>query len=321
MQHTKVLVFFAVLAGVFPASAQDPSAERPTVVTPELGPNLPAQPIGPGDLLSLQVYDSPEIPHTLRVSEDGTIRLPMLKHTIKVEGLLPKDIEVLVAEALQREKYLVDPYVTVGIMEYHSRPIVVSGAVKTPITFQAIGPITLIDAIGRAGGLIADQAGPEILVTKPNGDTGTQSIQRIPAKALFSGSEPGLNLKLTGGEEVRVPDVGRIIVAGSVNKPGPYPVLDGVSNTVITAIAQAQGTLQYFSHTAYLYRTDDKGVPHEIKIDLGDILYHKKPDITLQAKDVLFVPDSSGRRITQQVVTALTGASTGAVVALTYALR
>jgi polysaccharide export outer membrane protein len=165
---------------------------------------------------------------------------------------------------------------------------------------------------------VPDQAGPEIIVTRPNGDTNTQSIQRVPVKPLIAGSDPELNLKLTGGEEIRVPDVGKIIVAGSVTKPGPYPVLDGAANTVTTAIAQAQGTVQYFSHTAYIYRPDDKGAMHEITVDLGGILKRKVPDVTLQARDILYVPDSTGRRMTQTAVTALTGVSTSAAMSMIY---
>jgi polysaccharide export outer membrane protein len=321
MRHSTTLVLsLAVLCAVFPAGAQQQDTARPPSAV-DLGANLPAQPIGPDDLIALQVYDAPEFTRSVRVSSDGSIRLPMLKNTIRVQGLLPKDIESLIAEALQREKIFVDPFVSVSVLEYHSRPISVSGAVRTPVVFQAIGSVTLVDALGKAGGLVPDQAGSEILVTKPNGDTGTQSIQRIPVKALMSGSEPALNLKLTGGEEIRVPDVGKYIVAGSVTHPGPYPVLDGQANTVITAIAQAQGTIQYFSHTAYLYRPDDKGAIHELTVPLGDILTRKKPDITLQAKDVLYIPDSSARRITDKLVTTLTTVSGSAALALIYVLR
>jgi polysaccharide export outer membrane protein len=245
----------------------------------------------------------------------------MLKMPVRVQGLMPNEIEVLVQEALVREKLFVDPYVVVNIVEYHSRPISVSGAVKTPIIFQAIGSVSLLDAIARAGGLVPDQAGAEIIVTKPNGDTGAQSIQRIPVKALLAALDPNLNLKLTGGEEIRVPDVGKFIVAGSVNTPGPYPILDGNQNTVVTAIAQAKGTIQYYSHSAFIYRPDDKGTLHEIPVDLGGILQRKKPDITLYAHDILYVPDSSGRRITQTTINALTGVGAGATSALIYVMR
>jgi polysaccharide export outer membrane protein len=317
MQYRKT--FIALFAIALPLTAQDLHQTVPVPVQ-DLNPssNLPLQRVGPEDLLGLQVYDAPELTRTVRVSAEGTIRLPMLKSPIRVQGLLPNEIEGLVAEALQREKLFVDPFVTVNVVEYHSRPISVTGAVKTPTIFQAIGNVTLLDALARAGGLVPDQAGAEIIVTKPNGDTSTPSIQRIPVKPLIAGSDPELNLNLSGGEEIRVPDVGKIIVAGSVTKPGPYPVLDGAANTVTTAIAQAQGTVQFFSHTAFIYRPDEKGAMHEIAVDLGGILKRKVPDVTLQARDILYVPDSSGRRMTQTAVTALTGVSTSAAMSMIY---
>jgi polysaccharide export outer membrane protein len=325
MQYTKIsTVLFVALAIALPLAAQDLAVHQIVASPPvDLSPNsnLPLQKVGPEDLLGLQVYDAPEFTRTVRVSTEGTIRLPMLRSTIRVQGLMPNEIEVLVAEALQREQLFVDPFVVVNVMEYHSRPISVMGAVHTPTIFQAIGSVTLLDALARAGGLVQLQAGPEIIVTKPNGDSNTQSIQRIPVKALLAGSDPELNLKLTGGEQIRVPDVGTVVVAGSVTKPGPYPILDGAANNVTTAIAQAGGTIQYFSHTAYIYRPDDKGAMHEITVDLGKILARKKPDITLQAKDVLYVPDSSGRRITQEAITALTATGQGATMAMIYVLR
>jgi polysaccharide export outer membrane protein len=320
LRRTAVLALSTFSFLCLPLAAQDLTrATVPTAVA-DMNPssNLPLQRVGPEDLLGLQVYDAPEFTRTVRISAEGTIRLPMLKEPIRVQGLMPNEIEVLVQEALEREKLFVDPYVVVNIVEYHSRPISVSGAVRSPTIFQAIGSVSLLDAIARAGGLVPDQAGAEIIITKPNGDTGTESIQRIPVKALLAALDPTLNLKLTGGEQIRVPDVGKLIVFGSVNVPGPYPILDGNQNTVMTAIAQAKGTIQYYSHNAFIYRPDDKGTMHEIPVDLGGILKRKKPDITLYAHDILYVPDSSGRRITQNTINSLTGVGASASTALIY---
>ena len=82
---------------------------------------------------------------------------------------------------------VVDPFVTVAVVEYASRPINVTGAVHKPLTFQAVGPVTLLDAIARAEGLNTD-AGPEILVSRPGPDPTEEAgriVQRIPAKALM----------------------------------------------------------------------------------------------------------------------------------------
>lgn len=322
MSCTKTLLSIsAVLVAALTAAAQQTQIVPQAVADLSPSSNLVQQKVGPEDLIGLQVYDAPEFTRTVRVSADGTIRMAGLAEPIRVQGLMPDDISVLVKEALVRAQLYVDPFVTTTVMEYHSRPISVSGAVRTPTIFQAIGDVTLTDAIARAGGVVPDQAGPEIIVTKPNGDTGTQSIQRIPYKALMSGAQPELNLRLVGGEKISIPDVDKFVVAGSVVRPGPYPVLDGNANTVMTAIAQAGGTIQYYRHVVYIYRPDQTGARHEIEVDLGKIQSRKLPDVTLQARDILYVPDSSGRRIAQNMLNSLTGVSTAAVSASIYVLR
>jgi polysaccharide export outer membrane protein len=320
MQGKILIAMSAVMGAALALSAQQTIPQQGLDLNPSS--NLPSQRVGPEDLLALQVYDAPELTRTVRVSAEGTIRLPMLKEPVRVQGLFPNEIEVLLAQALERDKVYIEPFVTVNVAEYHSRPISVTGAVKAPVIFQAIGTVRLLDALARAGGITPETAGSEIIVTRPNGDAGPPSIQRVLIKALVSGSDPELNIKLMGGEEVRVPDIGKIIVSGNVGKPGVYPVLDpSDTNTVRTAIAQAQGLAQFYSHTAYIYRTDDKGSTHEIVVDLAKILQRKSPDVVLQARDLLYVPDSSGRRITQTTIQAITGLSSSAATALIYTTR
>jgi len=305
MRLTFITGLFLALFAALTCAAQELRPAVPQVESVSTQA-LPIQKVGVQDLLSLQVYDAPEFTRSVRVSDDGTIRLPMLKETIRVQGLYPNDIETLVAEALKREKIFVDPFVTVNVQEYHSRPITVNGAVRTPTIFQAIGVVTLLDALARAGGL-ADNSGGEIVVSRPNGDTGEQSVQRIPAKALMAGTDPALNLKLTGGEEIRVPEIGKVVVWGNVTKSGVYPVMDGGVSSVTTAIAMAEGLAAYAAKEAFIYRPDDQGVKHEIRVDLWNILKRKAPDVTLQARDVLYVPDSTGRRLTAQTLDRVAG--------------
>src|SRR5262245_37475323 len=182
---------------------------------PENTANLPAQPIGARDLIMVQVYDSPELSRSIRVGADGWIRLPMLKQKVKAEGLMPHELETAVAKALDDEQLIVDPMVIVTVAEYASRPVSVAGSVRTPLTFQASSPVTLLEAIARAGGL-TNEAGPEILISRPqpDGADGPPAIQRIPVKALIDAADPGANIQLTGGEELRVPEAGKIFVVG-----------------------------------------------------------------------------------------------------------
>src|SRR6266478_4320527 len=95
-----ILVAFIMLAAAALISAQ--TAERPTV-SPELGANLPAQPLGPNDLIGVFVYGAPELSRTIRIGSDGLIRMPMLKRRIRAEGLNPGELEAAITDALDDE--------------------------------------------------------------------------------------------------------------------------------------------------------------------------------------------------------------------------
>ena len=266
---------------------------------PEASANLPAQKIGPRDLIAIQVYNSPELSRTVRVGADGLVRLPMVKQRIKAEDLMPNELEVLVAKALEDEGLVVEPFVTVTVAEYSSRPISVAGAVKSPLTFQANSPVTLLEAITRAGGLTVE-AGPEILVSKsqPGPDGAPASlIQRIQVSALIDSADPDANLKLTGGEEVRVPEAGKVFIVGNVKKPGAFVVKDGGETTVLKMLAMAEGLTPFSAKRAFIYRRDASGSKNEIPIELGKIMDRKSPDATLLPSDVLYIPDNRGRRL------------------------
>jgi polysaccharide export outer membrane protein len=283
---------------------------RLPVTNVEVGTNnLPAQRIGADDLIALQVYDSPEFTRTIRVGPDGEIRLPLLKQRIKAAGLMPNELEVKIAEALKQEQLIIDPFVTVVMVEYHSRPISVAGAVKKPLTFQAVGGVTLLDAITRAEGLSSD-AGGEILISRPvnDGDKRSTLVQRIPVKGLIDAADPELNVKLVGGEEIRVPEVGKVFVAGNVKKPGAFLVMDASDTSVMKVIAMAGGLEAFASKQAFIYRPDDRSnTKNEIPIELKQIMDRKAPDVPLQARDILYIPDNSGRRMTVNVLERLAG--------------
>jgi polysaccharide export outer membrane protein len=276
--------------------------------------NLPQQTIGANDLIAVSVYDAPELTRTIRVESDGVISLPLLKSPVQAEGLLPKTLETVIADALKADEILVDPIVKVTIVEYYSRPISIAGAVRKPITFQAVGKVTLLEAIAKAEGLSAD-AGLEILVSQPD-----QLVRRVPVKALIDAADPETNIQLHGGEEIRVPEAGKIYVVGNVKKPGAFPVRDSADTSVLKVLALAEGLMPYAFRQAYIYRRDPDSVSKkEIPIELDKIMKRKSPDVPLEANDILYIPDNTGKRATMTALEKffLTGSALGA--ALVYA--
>jgi len=296
-----VLAFLGALLGIIPAAAQFVTPSAPA----ENGPNLPAQPIGPNDLLEISVYGAPEFSRSVRVSDTGFIRLPMLHDKISVLGLMPAELEENLAGALEKAEILVDPAVSVSIAEYHSHPISVVGAVKAPLTFQAVGRTSLVEALTRAQGL-SDDAGSEILITRPVKNGGLPLVQRVPVTALIDGADPDLNLMLEGGEEVRVPTVGKVYVVGNVKQPGGFRMDGTGSMTVLKALALSAGLTPYSTKVAYLYHRVD-GAPQEIPIELQKIMDRKSPDVTLTANDILYIPDNRTKRATLSAVERAVG--------------
>jgi polysaccharide biosynthesis/export protein len=266
-------------------------------------PSLPEQKVGPGDLISLAVANCPELTRNFRVSHDGTLALPFLKERIGAAGKDPSEIESEISDALTKEQILVNPVVSAAVVEYRSVPVSVMGAVKKPITFQAVGPVTLLDALTRAEGLSTD-AGAEILISRAHGTL----VQRIPVRGLIDDADPNLNIRLYGGEEIRVPAAGRIYVVGNVKKSGAYPIQDGNDTTVLKAIALSEGLLPYAGKQAYIYRREaGKNDRNEIPIELAKIMDHKGADVRLEANDILYIPDSKGRKITAQTLERIAG--------------
>ncbi len=202
---------------------------------------------------------------------------------------------------------MVDPIVNVSIVEYRSRPVSVTGAVKQPLTFQAFGTVTLLDAIARAEGL-TDDAGPDILVTR-TAEPGL--TRRIPIKALLSNTDPALNVTLQGDEEVRVPDAGKVYIVGNIKKPGAFKLQQAGETSVLRMLALSEGLQSYSSDIAYIYRRDAAGNREEIPVELRKITQRKISDVSLKAEDVFYIPDNKGKRLTMTALDRI--ASFGAV--------
>lgn len=303
MKQFLFLLAFAVLARS--QAIQGNPAAPPA--SPEI--NLPAQKVGPNDLLAISVQDCPELSHNFRVGADGALALPLLKQPIPAAGKLPEQIEAEISQALINGDLLIQPVVSVSVVEYRSVPVSVMGAVRHPLTFQAVGKVTLLDALARAEGLTPD-AGAEILLSGSD----PAEVRRIPVKGLIDSADPALNIRLHGGEEIRVPEAGRVYVLGNVKKSGAFAIADSSETTVLKAIALSEGLLPYTAKEAFIYRAAaGKSGRDEITVRLREIIDRKAPDVMLQPNDILYVPDSKGRRMTAETLERLAGfgSSTG----------
>lgn len=105
--------------------------------------------LGPGDEIEIFVFQEPELNVKAKISQAGNINLPLIGQ-VNLEGLNSDEAKLKV-EALYKDGYLVNPYVTLTVRQY--RPFFIHGEVKNPGSYKYQAELTLEQAIALSGGL------------------------------------------------------------------------------------------------------------------------------------------------------------------------
>lgn len=248
--------------------------------------------IGSKDLLEIKVVELPELNLAVRVSEDGSITLPLIGR-VEVGGMTKDAAERKIA-ALLAEKYVNNPQVSVFIKEYQSNRVALIGAVKTPGMYEMIGSMNLLELISKAGGF-TDNTGNDLYVTR-EGKDGIQVKLTINLDDLIINGNQNLNIPLQPRDIVTVPvdKIIQVYVWGEVKNPGALSVKLSKKITLMQAIAQAGGTTATAKKSAVVIKRKDEktGKEIQIKANLNDIIKGKAPDPPLKEGDVVYVPES-----------------------------
>jgi len=279
---------------------------------------------GIDDLIGVAVYESPDLTRTVRVDPNGDIRLPFVRQHIHAAGLTSDELERTIAADLVDEQLMIAPIVSVTLAESHSRPITVTGAVRAPVILEVVGTMTLFEAIIKAGG-INENAGTEIEISHPSTGTDGKPVfltERVPVHSLMDGADPEANIKLTGGDNVRVLEGARIFIVGNVVHPGPVQISGGADNTVLKAVTLAGGLDSFTSKTAYIYRVEaGSGHNNRIPIEIKKIMTFKAPDVPLYGGDMLYVPNATGQRLSAKALATTLGVGLGVAAFVVYIVR
>jgi len=242
--------------------------------------------IGPGDLLLVEVFDTPEMVQMVRVTDAGTVRLHLIGE-LKLAGETPIEAGKIVENALIDEKIMREPQVTVRIEEYGT-DVSVLGEVKNPGTYSITTAQPILKILSLAGGLtgMADRN-----VTVQRHHDRSQKIQYYLANDAEQALADGL--MVYPGDIVVVPRAAIVYVLGDVARPGGYPITTNDSRlTVLQAIAMAGSAnkTSVASHVRLIRKTSEG--QQELPIQLAAIQKGKQPDLVLQPDDVLYVPFS-----------------------------
>jgi polysaccharide biosynthesis/export protein len=298
--------------------------------------------IGNGDLLDLEVFDAKEFSREVRVSQTGTIGIPLVPVRLHVAGLTEVQAEQKITEVLESNGLVSHAEVSLSVKERKSKPITVVGAVAHPTVYQADRPVTLLEVLAEAGG-VANDAGDTAIVSRPVQEVPADLLEppaigpeeQVPAAAsqaaapnapanspargdpprlnttitinlneLLESGEAANNIILQAGDIVTVPHSGIVYILGAVSKPGGFVLAnDRGQMTTLKVLALAGGLNSTAKRDhAVIVRKDNQGQQHEVAIDLKKVLERRAEDVQLQPGDILYVPDSAARKAVLRTV-------------------
>jgi polysaccharide biosynthesis/export protein len=194
--------------------------------------------IGSGDLISVQVFDVPEISRELRVSQTGTIGLPLIPVRLHISGLTEMQAERKIQEVLEANGLVSHPEVTVTVKEKKNRPITIVGAVARPMVYEADRQVRLIDVIAAAGG-IAPDAGDHVIITRPERDASADPSEASATGSDASGTATGNDAPaLTQDPATPAPDSSTVPSAPAPPSDPSQNTPPALANTITVSLNQ-----------------------------------------------------------------------------------
>ena len=148
--------------------------------------------LGVDDVFDVRVFGEDELSGSYRVAPDGTIDFPLVG-VVRVLGEEPGAVAAAVETRLRDGGFLVDPQVSVFVQEYNSKRVSVLGAVANPGNFELRNGMTLVQAIGLAGGFsqLANRDGTSVTRTVD----GRARRFTVPVDRITSGQEEDFPLQ------------------------------------------------------------------------------------------------------------------------------
>ena len=232
--------------------------------------------VGAQDVLTVTVYDQPDLSGKFKVEADGAFTFPLVGR-VPAAGQTLHTIEAELTKRLS-DGYLKNPQVTVAVESYQSQRIFILGEVRAPGSYTLSGDMTLIEALSRAGST-TPSASDQILIVRPAPGKATgptmpdlasdSTVLKINIRDLQEG-DLTKNAALKDGDTIVVPKAQAVYVFGQVKAPGAYAVSKGTS--VLQALSLAGGVTDRGSTGRVKIVRTVEGKNREIKAKLTDVV-------------------------------------------------
>jgi polysaccharide export outer membrane protein len=243
--------------------------------------------IGPGDLVHVQVFDTPEMEQKVQVDDNGNAPL-LFVGAVALGGKTPEQAAQAVKGALLAKSLMQHPQVAVTIDKSATLDVVVGGEVNHPGAFALTTPRAVLDVIDMAGGL-TPMADRHVVIEHRGAGAGSESYfvsNQAPAAA-------DREVTVRPGDRIVVPKAGIVYVLGDVGRPGGY-ALNSIDSAVTLlqalSLAGSPSKTAIYGRIRLLRRSGDTYTL--VPVNVNDIKAGKAPDPGLQPNDVVMVPFS-----------------------------
>jgi len=192
--------------------------------------------IGAGDTVRITAFRYPDLNTEARVSEEGQVRMPLIGE-VELSGLTPDKAAARIVERLKSGNYVLDPEISVAVIQPRSRQVSVLGHVARPGRYALEGTSArLSDVVAMAGGLVPTASDVVVVKRTRQGEPETLSVD---LGALIRGDPQVDDIELSSGDSVFVPKAPVVYVYGEVARGGVFRLEPGM--TVMQAISLAGG--------------------------------------------------------------------------------
>jgi polysaccharide export outer membrane protein len=240
----------------------------------------PLMQIGPGDSITISVYDQPDMTATVYVSDDGTVPVA-LAGPVHVAGLSPAGAAQAIEKALRDGKFFNEPHVTISIVQVRSQRVSVLGEVATAGRYAIDSKTTIFDLLAQAGGVKDTAATTIYLLRTENGETARYPID---LRTMGGSAAAPPTLSLRAGDTVLVPKAQEFYIYGEVSAPAKYRLEPNM--TLVQAIVRAGGvTLRGSRNRVEIQRKGPNGQTISIKGKLDELI---QPDDVIRVKESIF---------------------------------
>lgn len=256
-----------------------PSALAPAAAPVSQPGNYALESIGAGDMVRISVFRNPDLTTETRVTERGTVLFPLIGE-VSIAGLTPAQAGGAIAEKLRQGRFVVNPEVTLSMMQVNSRQVSVLGNVNKPGRYPLDNTSArLTDLLAIAGGISPTGSDQVTIVSTRDGKTTSRDVD-IPS--MLRTGDLTQNVALEPGDTVFVHRAPMVYVYGEVQKGGAYRLENGM--TVMQALAMSGGiTPRGTERGIKVTRKNGDGKSHSMNVGLTD---------PVQVDDVIYVRES-----------------------------